>query len=125
VRGLALLPLLALCACEPKPAPAPTSLALDCAQGYAALARQIDQKPGIKPAHQEPGEPYRFYSEADGSASYMVTMPGAPGHPAILKQVIQGGAKVNSGCPYGDPTGYQQLLAYLASLSAAAPEKAP
>jgi len=100
------------------------ALSLDCAKGFDALAREISARPGVMPAHKEPGEPYRFYSEADGSASYMVTEPGAPGHPAILKQVVAAGAKVNSGCPFGDPAGYQQLLAYLASLSAP-PEKAP
>lgn len=117
---------LALAACAPKsepPAP-PRSLVLDCAQGFDALSARIASAPDVKAAPRTPGEPYVFYNALDGTASYVVTEAGAPGHPAILKQETvrdAAGAKAmkNTGCPFGDPKGYEQLQAYLVSLRAA------
>ena len=114
---------LVLSACSPT-APAteaetPAAVAFDCATGFDALSAAIAAAPGLKAAPKEPGEPYRFYSATDGSVSYMITEPGAPGHPAVLRQAAKGGAIVNDGCPYGDRAGYEQLLAYLEGLAKA------
>lgn len=107
------------CAPEPPP-PAPARLQLDCSLSYEALSAKVLAQPGLKPAPQTPGEPYRFYTMPGGSEAFVFTEPGAPGHPAILKQ--EGSRKdgatfmTNTGCPYGDKTGYAKLLAYLEGL---------
>lgn len=108
---------LALGACSPKadaPPPAPT---LDCAKGFEALSRTIATAPGVTRAPKSPGEPYSFYNAEDGRTSFVVTQPGAPGHPAILKQAIGPAGQQTTGCPFGDKAGYDQLTAYLASLA--------
>jgi hypothetical protein len=118
VRGLALLPLFILSACAPREhAPAALPL-LNCERGFDTLSAEIAASPSLKQAPKEPGEPYRFYSAVQGGTSYVVTEPGAPGHPALLKQESAGGQITNSGCPYGDKAGYDQVVAYLKSLSA-------
>jgi hypothetical protein len=110
--------LLALAACAPKAAP-PAAVALDCALGFDALKAKVTTQPGIVAAPADASEPYRAYSTVDGQASYYVTEPGAPAHPAILmQQVTPGGAK-NTGCRFGDKVAYDQLTAYLQSLKAA------
>ena len=123
MRGFAALPLLIalpLCACAPKAeAPPPAPLALDCAQPFGAQAAKITAQPNLVPAPKEPGEPYRFYSVAAGSVSYVITEQGAPGHPAILMHTAAGGQVKTSGCPYGDIKGYQTVLTYIDSLKAA------
>lgn len=123
MRLAAALAALALCACArpaETPAPAPV-LSLDCALSYEDLSRAVLAQPGLVQAPKEPGEPYRFYRNADSSVAYVFTEAGAPGHPAILMQktVRDGGARRmdNSGCPYGDKAGFAQVLAYLGSLS--------
>ncbi len=104
-------------ACAPKPeAAAPTAMALDCSQPFEAQAAKITAQPHLVPAPHESAEPYLFYSTQDGRASYLITEKGAPGHPAIMMQRASGGQVVTTGCPYGDPKGYKQLLAYLDSL---------
>ena len=113
----AILAIAALAACAPK-AKAPTAMALDCAQPFDAQVAKITGQPGLKPAPEEAGEPYRVYSTADGRASYFITKPGAPAHPAILMQEAAGGQMKNTGCAYGDKAAYQELMAYLTSLSA-------
>ncbi|KRB46542.1 hypothetical protein [Phenylobacterium sp. Root700] len=119
---LALIPLLALAACAPEPPPARPRLALDCSLPYETLAAKVLAQPGLKPAPQERGEPYRFYNVEGGGEAFVLTQAGAPGHPAILKQeaVQENGRKVmqNTGCPYGDKAGFDQVMAYLQSLSA-------
>ena len=115
---LAIAVVLALAACAPKAA-APAAVTLDCGQSFAALSAKIIAQPGLKPAPQEPTEPYRAYSTADGHASYFVTEPGAPAHPAILMQQVAGdGQMKNTGCAYGDKLAYDQLMAYLTGLKA-------
>jgi len=116
VRALGLIAFLLLGACAPKPAPAPAPLALDCAHSFEIQKARLIAQPNLTPAPPEPGEPYRFYSTADGGASYLITEPGAPGHPAILMQAAAGGAVTNTGCPYGDRKGYDDLMAYLDGL---------
>jgi hypothetical protein len=122
VRGPALLTFiisLSLCACAPKPeAAAPAALALDCSLPFEAQAAKLTAQPRIVPAPKEPGEPYRFYSVEGGGTSYVITEPGAPGHPAILMQTASGGQEKTTGCPYGDKKGYQTVLAYIESLKA-------
>ena len=113
----AVLILLTASACAPKPdATAPTAMALDCAQPFDAQAARIKAQPHLVPAPHESAEPYLFYSTQDGHASYLITEKGAPGHPAILMQRAVGGDVKTTGCPYGDPKGYNQLLAYLDGL---------
>ena len=115
--GLALFLALALTACAPKAKP-PAAVALDCGQPFETLSAKITGQPGLKPAPEEAGEPYRVYSTADGHASYFITKPGAPAHPAILMQEAAGGQMKNTGCAYGDKAAYQELMAYLTGLSA-------
>ncbi len=115
----------ALGACAPREdAPGPAaSLALDCALGFEALQDEIVQRPGLRPAPIERNEPYRIYSEADGSASYILTQPGAPAHPAVLKQtaVRRSGVRTmeNEGCAFGDAEAYAALKAYWDSVAQA------
>ncbi|WP_340643958.1 hypothetical protein [Phenylobacterium sp.] len=109
--------LLSACA-EPEPAGAPP-LKLDCALGFEALSAQIVTAPGMKPAVKERGEPFRYYNAEGGQSSYMLTEPGAPGHPAILKQQVTPTGITNSGCAYGDEKGYAELVAYLEALAKA------
>ena len=119
MRAHALLPFLLLCACAPEPPPRP-ELQLDCKLGFAEMSRRIAAEPGLSPA-QDPSEPYRYYKPEGGGATFVVTVPGAPGHPAIFRQAAahEGGRKVmrTTGCPFGDRNGYDQVLAYLESLS--------
>ena len=117
--ALAALLILPICACAPRSQPPAARLvALDCAQPFAAQAARIAAQPGLNPAPKDPAEPYRFYSSADGSVSWLITEPGAPGHPAIMMQRAVGHDVQTTGCPYGDAKGYAQLRAYLDSLNA-------
>jgi hypothetical protein len=121
VRALALALLVSvptLGACAPEPA-APSAVTLDCSQPFETLEARILGQPGLSAAPVEPGEPYRTYSTLDGHASYFVTEPGAPAHPAILmQQAGQGGATKNTGCAYGDRAAFAQLMAYFNGLKA-------
>ena len=116
--ALALVPF-TLCACSPKAEAPPPLPALDCAKGFAALSAELAANPALRQAPREPGEPYRFYLAQAGGAAFVVTEPGAPGHPAILKQERAGDGMRNSGCPFGDRAGYAEVEAYLSSLAAA------
>lgn len=108
-------------ACAPKAEmPAAAAIALDCAQPFESQSARIAAQPHLAPAPKEPGEPYRFYSTADGSVSYVITELGAPGHPAIIRQDASGGQMKTSGCAYGNKLGYQQLQAYVESLRSGA-----
>lgn len=112
-----LLTLMLAGARAPKPeATAPTAMALDCSQPFEAQAAKITAQPHLVPAPHESAEPYLFYSTEDGRSSYLITEKGAPGHPAIMMQRASGGEVATTGCPYGDPKSYRQLLAYLDSL---------
>jgi hypothetical protein len=109
--------LAALGACSPKaPAPAPQAAALDCSLRFEVLKAKITAQPHLVPAPKDPNEPYRFYSSEDQRTSYLITEPGAPGHPAIMMQRAVAHDVKTTGCAYGDPDGYRQLLAYLDSL---------
>ena len=110
------LSLLALGACAPKPAPPRAMAQLDCAQPFEALAAKLVAQPHLVPAPHESAEPYRFYSSEDGHTSYLITEPGAPGHPAIMMQQAAGATVKTTGCPYGPRKGYDQLMAYLDGL---------
>lgn len=115
--ALAFLILLPLCACAPKQATHGLEpLSLDCSQPFAAQAERLTGQPGLKAAPKDPAEPYRYYSSEDGATSYLITEPGAPGHPAIMMQRAVHHDVKTSGCAYGDQAGYQKLLAYLESL---------
>lgn len=116
--ALPLMGALLLSACT-KPEPPPPPLKLDCALGFEALAVKIVAAPGMKPAVKERGEPFRYYNADGGQSSYMITEPGAPGHPAILKQEVTPSGIQNSGCAYGDEKGYGELVAYLEALAKA------
>ena len=108
---------LTLSACAPKPAP-PEDFKIDCALGYDALAARIAAIPGVKLA-RTPGEPYHYFNTADGHASYVVTLPGGAGHPAVIQQSASSDGQIQTGCSYGDKPGYDQLIAYLKSLAGA------
>jgi hypothetical protein len=118
-RGFALLfALPTLYACAPKAEAPPELLGLDCSQPFDVQAARLQAQPGLRPAPKDDAEPYLFYSSEDGRASYLITQPGAPGHPAIMMQRAFGGQVKTTGCPYGDRKGYSQLVAYLDSLKA-------
>lgn len=112
----ALSALFALAACAEKADSPVAYLDLDCAKPFDAQAAAIVAQPRLIPAPEDPAEPYRFYSSADGRTSYLITKAGAPGHPAIMLQKARGSDVVTTGCPYGDRKGYDQLHAYLDSL---------
>jgi hypothetical protein len=116
-RTLVALPVLLLAACSPKPAGhGAEMLALDCAQPFETQSQRITAQPGLKGAPKDPAEPYRWYSSEDGATSYLITEPGAPGHPAIMMQRALHGDVKTTGCAYGDKAGYDQLARYLDSL---------
>ena len=75
----------------------------------------ITAQPHLVPAGTVGAEPYSYYSAADGSASYLITRPGSPAHPAIMIQRVRNGVHT-TGCAYGDKKAYDELLAYLESL---------
>ncbi|RAK63779.1 hypothetical protein [Phenylobacterium kunshanense] len=113
----AVLPaLLTLGACARQAETPVTYLGVDCARPFEAQAAAIVAQPALVPAPEDPAEPYRFFSSADGKTSYLITKPGAPGHPAIMMQRARGSDVVTTGCPYGDRKGYDELHAYLDSL---------
>ena len=113
--GLLLLAL-SLCACTPPADQAPTYLAPDCTQTFEAQVAAITAQPHLVPAGIVGSEPYSYYSSADGRTSYLITRKGSPAHPAIMIQRARDGTVVTTGCPYGDPKAYDELLAYLDSL---------
>lgn len=112
----ALFAVLTLTACAPTAEPEPVYLGLDCNQPFHAQVAALTRQPGLIPAPKDPAEPYLFYSSADGRTSYLITVKGAPGHPAIMMQKARSGDVVTTGCPYGNARGYDQLHAYLDSL---------
>ena len=115
--ALALATLLPLAACSQKAGDAAfRPLTLDCRQAFADEAKAITAQPHLVPAPHAPGEPYAFYSTDDNRVSYLITEPGAPGHPAIMMQTAANGDVKTSGCAYGNKRGYEQLRAYLDSL---------
>jgi hypothetical protein len=115
--AFAVLITLPLCACAPKAEPAaPAPLALDCTMAFDTQSAKLTRQPHLVPAPHAPGEPYAYYSTEDGHASYLITLKGAPGYPAILMQQVSGGQVKTTGCPYGDPKGYKRLVAYLEGL---------
>jgi hypothetical protein len=123
-RALALLALIApaVCACSAKTEKSITisqTVTLDCGLGFDALKAKIVAQPGLLQAPKDAGEPYDWYTSADQATSYVITEPGAPGHPAILMQHAAGGQETTIGCPYGDKKGYGQVLAYVESLKGA------
>ena len=117
--ALPLMGALLLSACAPPEPPQPPPLKLDCGLGFAALSTAIVAAPGMKPAVKERGEPFRYYNAQGGHSSFMITEPGAPGHPAILEQQVTSAGITNSGCAYGDQKGYAELVAYLEALAKA------
>jgi len=116
LRAFIILGALTLGACAEKAEPVVTHLGLDCAQPFEAQAAALVGQQHLVPAPEDPAEPYRFYSSADGRTSYLITKAGAPGHPAIMMQKAQGSDVITTGCPYGDKKGYDQLHAYLDGL---------
>ncbi len=110
---------LGLAACSKPAPPAPVSqMRFDCARGYDRLLTAIVAEPGVKLANT-PGEPYRYYSLPDGSVSYVVTLPGAPAHPAVFMQLAGPGGTTTLGCPYGDKPSYDRFVTYLKGLAKA------
>jgi hypothetical protein len=116
VRAWAVAAVLVLAACTPAEYPEPTYLGLDCAQPFEVQAAALGAQPHLTPAPKDPAEPYQFYSSTDGRTSYLITLKGAPSHPAIMMQKAAGGQVITTGCPYGNRKGYDQLHAYLDNL---------
>ena len=109
---------LASSSCSEKSADAgsPQFLKLDCHQHFDDQAAAIRAQAHLVPAPHAPGEPYAFYSSDDNRISYLITEPGAPGHPAIMMQAAANGDVKTTGCAYGNKRGYEQLRTYLDSL---------
>jgi hypothetical protein len=123
VRAPAALALLALAACSPKAqAPSGPAFQLDCAKGFEAQAAALAADPAIKAAPKGEGQPYRFFNAADGKTAWVVTESGSAAHPAVVEQaaVRENGVLTmkNRGCAYGDRAGYDELVAYMETLSA-------
>lgn len=123
MRALALIVILLTgpaCAPAATPAPPPSAFKLDCSRTFEALSADILALPDLKPAPRTPGEPYRYFATPDGTLAFVFTEPGAPGHPAVIRQVAarKAGPPVmeNTGCPYGDRKGFDELMAYLGDL---------
>ena len=112
----ALFAVLALAACAPAADPEPTYLGLNCDQPFETQVAALAAQPDLIPAPKAPAEPYLFYSSIDGRTSYLITVNGAPGHPAIMMQKAEGGEVITTGCPYGDRKGYDRIMAYLENL---------
>lgn len=111
---------LILAACGRKTTVPAGPVQLDCGQPFAALQARVVGQPGLNAAPPEADEPIAAYSTADGQASYLITKPGSPAHPAILmQQAGAGGTLTNTGCAYGDKAAYDQLMTYLTGLKAA------
>ncbi len=114
---------LSLSACAPQVEAPKPDFRLDCARGFEALSADLSALPGYNLARKEQGEPFHYLNAEDGQISYMVTEPGEPGHPAILKQRVDRSVSppriLTTGCAYGDQAGYAQLVAYLDSLAKA------
>lgn len=107
----------ALASCSQSPdGEGPQFLKLDCHQHFEDQAAAIRAQAHLVPAPHAPGEPYEFFSSDDNRVSYLITEPGAPGHPAILMQAAGGGDVKTTGCAYGNKRGYEQLKTYLDSL---------
>jgi hypothetical protein len=122
VRPWAAVAALALAACgdtgagPPRAPPPPAAVTtLDCAKGFDALSAEIAAMPDLVQA-PSPGEPYRFLNHRNGNPSFVVTLPDAPAHPAILMQSSAGGATSTSGCRWSDEASYEELVAYIRSL---------
>ncbi|MDP3660070.1 hypothetical protein [Phenylobacterium sp.] len=117
--GLSALAALALGACGSPPQTPSTrpAFVLDCDKGFAVLSARIAADPDLVKAPATPGEPYDVYNATDGHASFFVTQKAAPGHPAIvMQQPERVGGKLdmkNTGCPYGQRKGYDELITYL------------
>lgn len=124
MRPLAAALALALAACgepettAPRAAAPAAHAALDCGKGFEALSAEIPALPDLVQA-PSPGEPYRFLNHKSGNPSYVITLPEAPAHPAILMQASAGGAMRNSGCRWGDAAAYDELVGYIDGLRAA------
>lgn len=111
--------LLAACAPaerRPEPTPVAAFVALDCARGFEPLSAAIAAQPELVQA-PSPGEPYRFLNHRSGSPSYVVTLPDAPAHPAILMQEATAEGMWTTGCSWGDGDAYQDLVAYIEGLA--------
>jgi hypothetical protein len=107
---------LTLSACAAKTAPPAGPLGLDCALAFNVQSARLTAQPGLTPAPEDYAEPYAFYSSDDARVSYLITRPGAPGHPAIMMQRAGPEGVKTTGCRYGSQKGYDQLMAYLDSL---------
>jgi len=114
-----LSPTLSGCRQAPTP-PEPARLRLDCGRGFAALSADIAAVPEVQLA-RAPGEPYHYYSTSDGQTSWVITLPGGAGHPAIVEQDVVEGRMVETGCAYGDTRGYNELVTYLRGLARVRP----
>ncbi len=86
---------------------------LDCTLGYAKLKAEIEALPGIEPNATLEGSPYRALAHPPSYTLFTFTLPGAPGHPAIVRRhlVKQGDTVVlqNSACGFGDLAGFEEL----------------
>lgn len=109
-------PLFTLGACAKDADARATYLDLDCGQPFVAQAARITAQTGLDAAPEDPAEPYRFFSSPDLRTAYLITKPAAPGHPAIMMQKAKGSDVITTGCPYGDRSDFDRLLAYLDSL---------
>ncbi len=93
---------------------------LDCAAGPEALLAQVEARPGVK-AYTGSDPLLRTWSEPTGTL-YAATLPGHPAHPAVVKRVLNQGARTTvdtSACGYGDTAAHEALMQQIERLNAA------
>ena len=115
--ALALAGGLAACS-EPEADAPPADLALNCARDFETQVRAIEALPGFTQA-PAPGEPYRYLNRTPSGLSFVLTLPDAPAHPAIVRQEATAQGLQTTGCAFGDEAAFEALLAYVKGLSVA------
>jgi len=95
-------------------ASAPASEKLDCKPGYEATLAALRQAPDARTGTPPPGAPFGVIEHSASRTLYTYTLPGAAGHPAIVRrQIVQRGGQVDldmSACGWGDKTGFDTLM---------------
>ncbi|WP_340646192.1 hypothetical protein [Phenylobacterium sp.] len=111
-RTLALISALTLAAAAR--AAEPEDDALVCAPTLAETAAAIRAVPGLALSPTEEGRDFTSFRHDPTGTLYTFTLPGAPGHPAVLKRkmvpIENGAALLLSACGYGDDqAGFEAL----------------
>lgn len=93
--------------------------ALDCAAGFDVLAAQVA---AAKPVPYASADPLLGTSSDNDLGLYMVSKPGHPAHPVVVKRLIEvGGATTvaTAACGWGDKAAFDALMTEIDRLNAA------